>query len=112
MEMSYYGLVRLLTLGLILLSLCLRLGHRKLNLPPGPWPIIGNLNLMGPLPHRSIHALSQKYGPIMQLRFGSFLVVVGSSPEIAKAFLKTTTSILPSVPKPRPGYTPPTTTPI
>ncbi|GKV09814.1 hypothetical protein SLEP1_g21254 [Rubroshorea leprosula] len=75
MEMSYYGHVRLLTLGLILLSLCLRLGHRKLNLPPGPWPIIGNLNLIGPLPHRSIHALSQEYGPIMQLRFGSFLVV-------------------------------------
>ncbi|KAF7010710.1 hypothetical protein CFC21_025089 [Triticum aestivum] len=61
------------------------------NLPPGPkpWPIIGNLNLIGALPHRSIHALSRQYGPLMQLRFGSFPVVVGSSAEMAKLFLKT-----------------------
>ncbi|GLT41833.1 hypothetical protein SLA2020_158690 [Shorea laevis] len=89
----------LLTLALILLSLLLR--RRKLNLPPGPkpWPIIGNLNLIGPLPHRSIHALSQKYGPIMQLRFGSFPVVVGSSVEMAKTFLKTHDVIFASRPK-------------
>ncbi|KAF8406812.1 hypothetical protein HHK36_005935 [Tetracentron sinense] len=64
---------------------------RRSSLPPGPkpWPIIGNLNLIGTLPHRSIHELSQKYGPIMQLKFGSFPVVVGSSVEMAKHFLKT-----------------------
>ncbi|KAM3206853.1 hypothetical protein ACQJBY_062178 [Aegilops geniculata] len=64
---------------------------RGYNLPPGPkpWPIIGNLNLIGTLPHRSIHALSQQYGPLMQLRFGSFPVVVGSSVKMAKFFLKT-----------------------
>lgn len=86
-----YAAVWLATVALVLLSRRLRLRRRKLNLPPGPkpWPIIGNLNLMGPLPHRSIHELSQKYGPIMQLRFGSFPVVVGSSVEMAKAFLKT-----------------------
>ncbi|XP_065638093.1 cytochrome P450 750A1-like [Quercus suber] len=79
----------LATIALLLLSHYLR--RRKVNLPPGPkpWPIIGNLNLIGSLPHRSIHELSQKYGPIMQLRFGSFPVVVGSSVEMAKAFLKT-----------------------
>nr|QVX18579.1 flavonoid 3' hydroxylase 2 [Liquidambar formosana] len=84
-----YALAWLATLALLLLSSHLR--RRKLNLPPGPkpWPIIGNLNLIGSLPHRSIHALSQKYGPIMQLRFGSFPVVVGSSVDMAKAFLKT-----------------------
>ncbi|CAL9167429.1 unnamed protein product [Musa hybrid cultivar] len=65
--------------------------RRKLNLPPGPrpWPIIGNLDLIGSLPHRSLHALSQKYGPLMYLRFGSFPVVVGSSVEAARFFLKT-----------------------
>ncbi|KAJ4795532.1 Cytochrome P450 superfamily protein [Rhynchospora pubera] len=65
--------------------------HKKYNLPPGPkpWPIIGNLNLMGALPHQSIHELSKKYGPLMYLRFGSFPVVVGSSVELAKYFLKT-----------------------
>lgn len=68
-----------------------RVCRRKLNLAPGPksWPIIGNLNLIGSLPHRSLHSLSQKYGPIMQLKFGSFPVVVGSSVEIAKTILKT-----------------------
>lgn len=64
---------------------------RKLNLPPGPktWPIIGNLNLIGPLPHQSIHALSQKYGEIMQLRLGSIPTVVASSSEMAREFLAT-----------------------
>ena len=66
-------------------------GHRRAyNPPPGPkpWPIIGNLNLIGELPHRSIHELSKRYGPLMQLRFGSLPVVVGASAEIAKLFLK------------------------
>ncbi|KAJ1289839.1 hypothetical protein BS78_02G195700 [Paspalum vaginatum] len=64
---------------------------RVYRLPPGPkpWPIIGNLNLMGALPHRSVHELSKKYGPLMQLQFGSFPVVVGSSVDMAKFFLKT-----------------------
>ncbi|XP_059432969.1 trimethyltridecatetraene synthase-like [Corylus avellana] len=73
----------------------------KLNLPPGPkpWPIIGNLNLIGPLPHQSLHKLSQKYGPIMQLKFGSFPVVVASSPDMAKLFLKTYDHIFAGRPK-------------
>ncbi|RCV44717.1 hypothetical protein SETIT_9G396900v2 [Setaria italica] len=64
---------------------------RKYNLPPGPrpWPVIGNLNLIGPLPHHSIHDLSARYGPLMSLRFGSSPVVVGSSVETARFFLKT-----------------------
>ncbi|KAM3245848.1 trimethyltridecatetraene synthase-like [Capsicum annuum] len=83
-----YAAVFLGTLFLLLLSKFLR--QKKLNLPPGPkpWPIIGNLHLMGNLPHRSIHELSVKYGPILQLQFGSFPVVVGSSVEMAKIFLK------------------------
>ncbi|MBA0627989.1 hypothetical protein Godav_022776 [Gossypium davidsonii] len=90
----------LATLALILLSLHLR-RRRKLNLPPGPkpWPIIGNLNLIGSLPHQSIHALSQKYGPIMQLKFGSFPIVVASSVEMAKAILKTNDAIFSDRPK-------------
>ncbi|XP_065045109.1 trimethyltridecatetraene synthase-like [Musa acuminata AAA Group] len=65
--------------------------RHKLNLPPGPrpWPVIGNLNHIGPRPCRSLAALSQKYGPLMHLRFGSFPVVVGSSVDMAKFFLKT-----------------------
>ncbi|MCD7460622.1 hypothetical protein HAX54_043988 [Datura stramonium] len=83
-----YAAVFLGILFLLLLPKFLR--QRKLNLAPGPkpWVIIGNLNLIGSLPHRSIHELSRKYGTIMQLRFGSFPVVVGSSAEMAKIFLK------------------------
>ncbi|KAL9462904.1 hypothetical protein AB3S75_000837 [Citrus x aurantiifolia] len=49
----------------IVLFLFRRQFSRKLNLPPGPtpWPFIGNLNLIGPLPHVSMHSLAQKYGP-------------------------------------------------
>ncbi|TKY64256.1 Flavonoid 3'-monooxygenase [Spatholobus suberectus] len=75
--------------------------HRRYNLPPGPkpWPIIGNLNLIGSLPHQSIHALSRKYGPIMHVWFGSNPVVVGSSVAMAKAFLKTHDATLAGRPK-------------
>lgn len=81
----------LLTITLVLLSNHLVGRRHKLNLPPGPkpWPIIGNLNLIGPLPHRSLHDLSKKYGPIMMLWYGSVPVLVGSSVEMAKLFLKT-----------------------
>ncbi|CAL4939531.1 unnamed protein product [Urochloa decumbens] len=63
----------------------------KYKLPPGPrpWPVIGNLNLIGPLPHRSMHELSVRHGPIMSLRLGSFPAVVGSSADMARFFLKT-----------------------
>ncbi|WVZ57020.1 hypothetical protein U9M48_007466 [Paspalum notatum var. saurae] len=65
--------------------------RNKYRLPPGPrpWQVIGNLNLIGSLPHRSIHALSARYGPLMSLRFGSVPVVVGSSVDAARFFLRT-----------------------
>ncbi|KAI7989965.1 Trimethyltridecatetraene synthase [Camellia lanceoleosa] len=77
---------------LTLLSKLINLRHRRQKkLPPGPkpWPIIGNLNLVGSKPHQSFHMLSKKYGEIMQLKFGSFPIVVASSPKMAKQFLKT-----------------------
>ncbi|KAG0469507.1 hypothetical protein HPP92_016207 [Vanilla planifolia] len=90
MWMTYTGMLALFVI-LLLKAVGVGVCRRRLNLPPGPrpWPIIGNLNLIGALPHRSIHALSKQYGPLMQLRFGSFPVVVGSSVTMAKLFLKT-----------------------
>ncbi|CAA6659317.1 unnamed protein product [Spirodela intermedia] len=77
--------------------------HRKKRPPPPPgprpWPIVGSLHLIGELPHRSIHELSRKYGPIMQLYLGSQRVVVGSSVEMAREFLKTQDLVFASRPR-------------
>jgi hypothetical protein len=66
---------------------------------PKPWPIIGNFNLLGALPHRSLDALSKRYGPLMRVQFGSFPVVVASSVDMAKFFLKTHDSVFIDRPK-------------
>ncbi|KAG8380166.1 hypothetical protein BUALT_Bualt07G0165200 [Buddleja alternifolia] len=94
-----YGVLCLTIVSLYFLTKTLR--RKNLNPPPGPkpWPIIGNLNLIGSLPHQSLHELSKKYGPLMQLRFGSANVVVGSSVEMAKIFLKTMDLTFASRPK-------------
>ncbi|CAN6559665.1 unnamed protein product [Malus baccata var. baccata] len=60
-------------------------------LPPSPLalPIIGHFYLLGPLLHRSFYKLSLQFGPLFSLRLGSVPCIVVTSPEIAKAFLKT-----------------------
>ncbi|KAH9320247.1 hypothetical protein KI387_022016 [Taxus chinensis] len=69
--------------------------HRKninaSRLPPGPftWPIIGNMHQLGRLPHCALCDLAKQYGPIMFLKLGSVPIVVVSSSEMAKEFLKT-----------------------
>uniref|UniRef100_M1BDP4 Cytochrome P450 n=1 Tax=Solanum tuberosum TaxID=4113 RepID=M1BDP4_SOLTU len=63
----------------------------SLKLPPGPspWPIIGNLHLLGAKPHTSLANLAKIYGPIMSLKLGQITTVVISSSTIAKQVLKT-----------------------
>ncbi|PHT63562.1 hypothetical protein T459_32571 [Capsicum annuum] len=77
-----------------------KFNHPKRKLPPGPrpWRIIGNLNLLGSLPHESLHHLSQKYGDLMLLKFGSKPVLIASSLEMAKEILKTHDAIFASRP--------------
>ncbi|KAJ7969675.1 Cytochrome P450 [Quillaja saponaria] len=69
--------------------------------PPGPpaLPIIGNLHLLGNLPHRSLQSLAKKYGPIMSLRLGYVPTIVVSSPQAAELFLKTHDTVFASRPK-------------
>ncbi|KAK4413416.1 Trimethyltridecatetraene synthase [Sesamum alatum] len=101
MDNSSWALLALLYLSaLAVLSKKIFRRPPKRNLPPGPkpWPIIGNLNLLGSVPHQSLHVLSQKYGDIMQLRFGKFPVVVASSPEMAKQFLRVHDTVFASRP--------------
>jgi hypothetical protein len=65
--------------------------HTQLKRAPGPfpfWPVVGNLPLLGKLPHHSFYQLSKRYGDIMELKLGSVRTVVVSSPELAKEVLK------------------------
>ncbi|KAK9948107.1 hypothetical protein M0R45_003695 [Rubus argutus] len=102
MELASWPLLALICLATTLALLFFPQSRsRKPKSPPGPkpWPIIGNLNLMGPIPHQTLHKLSQTYGPIMQLKFGSHPVVIASSAEMAKQFLKTHDHVFASRPQ-------------
>ncbi|KAG6529048.1 flavonoid 3'-monooxygenase CYP75B137-like [Zingiber officinale] len=65
-------------------------GGRSRPLPPGPrgWPVVGNLPQLGTKPHRTLQALSEIYGPLFRLRFGSVDVVVAASADVASQFLR------------------------
>ncbi|XP_065622747.1 LOW QUALITY PROTEIN: (S)-N-methylcoclaurine 3'-hydroxylase isozyme 1-like [Quercus suber] len=64
--------------------------------PPGPnpWPIIGNILQLGNKPHVTLTQLAKNYGPLISLRLGTKLMVVGSSPDVAKEILKTHDRVL------------------
>jgi len=66
---------------------------------PKPFPIIGNLHMLGKLPHRNLQSLATKYGPIMSLKLGQVPLIVVSSPETAELFLKTHDTVFASRPK-------------
>ncbi|GLJ31828.1 hypothetical protein SUGI_0640430 [Cryptomeria japonica] len=97
MESLIYSLNGFATIGLgiFFFFYCfvhkLRGDGRKMKLPPGPrpWRLIGNLHLLGTLPHQVLTKLAKKYGSIMFLRLGSIPTVVVSSLAMAKEFLKT-----------------------
>nr|BAC97831.1 Flavonoid 3',5'-hydroxylase [Vinca major] len=61
------------------------------KLPPGPkgWPVIGALPYLGTMPHTSLAYMAKKYGPVMYLKVGTNDMVVVSTPDAARAFLKT-----------------------
>eukprot|EP00253_Pinus_taeda_P032394 PITA_32394 len=83
-----YLLVGSLLVFVLLLSIKKKKKNRS---PPGPpgWPIIGNLLQLGDRPHESLYRLAQKHGDLMSLKLGNKLILVVSSPSMAKEVLKT-----------------------
>ncbi|XVF50609.1 hypothetical protein PTKIN_Ptkin04bG0115200 [Pterospermum kingtungense] len=69
--------------------------------PPAPpaLPIIGNLHMLGKLPHQALYRLAKIYGPMMSLRLGTVPTVVVSSSQVAELFLKTHDAVFASRPK-------------
>nr|AMA07824.1 cytochrome P450 76AD18 [Mollugo verticillata] len=91
MEYHTFPLILIPLISTIIYLLKISTKPSKSNLPPGPkpWPIIGNIHLLGHKPHRSVSELSKKYGPIMTLKLGSVTTIVISSPKVAEEmFLK------------------------
>ncbi|RRT63559.1 hypothetical protein B296_00042606 [Ensete ventricosum] len=81
-------------LVLLLLLLGKQRHSRRGNarLPPGPFklPLIGSLHhVLGRLPHRTLAALSEKFGAVMLLKLGEVPTLVVSSPEAAAEIMKT-----------------------
>ncbi|NP_001351716.1 isoflavone 3'-hydroxylase-like [Cicer arietinum] len=81
----YYSLLSITFI--ITIKIIIQIQSRKLkNLPPGPptIPIIGNLHQLKHPMHHTFTTLSQKYGDVLSLWFGSRLVVVVSSPSLVQ----------------------------
>ncbi|KAA0056716.1 cytochrome P450 CYP82D47-like [Cucumis melo var. makuwa] len=78
--------------------------HKRKEPPEvdGRWPIIGHLQLLksdSQLPHQTLGALADKYGPIFRIRFGAQPTLIISSSELAKQCHTTLDSIVSSHPK-------------
>jgi cytochrome P450 family 71 subfamily A len=55
---------------------------------PRKLPVIGNLHQLGAHPHRSLHKLSLKYGPLMLLQLGSIPTLIISTADALREVFK------------------------
>ncbi|KAJ1376172.1 Cytochrome P450 [Sesbania bispinosa] len=75
------------------------IGDGEFHLVHRVFPVIGNLHMLGKLPHRTLEALAKRYGPAMSLRLGQVPTIVVSSSESAEQFLKTHDVVFASRPR-------------
>lgn len=80
-------LVLIAAVCLAVLAWSFRSSTKKLPPGPTPLPIVGNLFQVGKNPHLTFAKMSNKYGPLMSIRFGATLNVVVTSPELTKELL-------------------------
>lgn len=60
-------------------------GARGKTLPrPRGWPVIGNLLVLGTMPHRSLYQLAREYGLVIWLKLGSIDTLVIQSAKAAE----------------------------
>ncbi|KAK1292701.1 Cytochrome P450 93A3 [Acorus calamus] len=88
-DLKFYLFLLSLWLASTLLLRSLTSNRRRLPPGPVPFPIIGHLPLLGPLPHCSLHRLSASYGPVIRLRLGSSPLIVVNSSSAARDVFKT-----------------------
>ncbi|KAL2553795.1 Cytochrome [Forsythia ovata] len=71
------------------------------RLPPSPpkLPVIGNLHQLGLFPHRSLQALSKRYGPLMMIHLGRVPAVIVSTADAAREVMKNQDVIFSNRPK-------------
>ncbi|XP_057950873.1 (S)-N-methylcoclaurine 3'-hydroxylase isozyme 1-like [Malania oleifera] len=96
-EISFFSTLLLLSIPVLLVVLKNFLRKSSsYSLPPGPrpWPVIGNIHQMGNMPHVTLSNLAKVHGPLMSLRLGGQLLIVGSSPTAAMEILKTHDRVL------------------
>ncbi|XP_047318279.1 cytochrome P450 81Q32-like [Impatiens glandulifera] len=88
----YASLISGLFLAIIFIFLSSHKRLKRNNNPPCPsptFPVIGHLHLLNGLPHRTLHQLSQKLGPVFSLQLGNQLAVIISSPSaVEECFTK------------------------
>ncbi|XP_058081579.1 cytochrome P450 81Q32-like [Magnolia sinica] len=84
--MDLFLRISALIVFLLLFSISKRLFQKRKNFPPSPLflPILGHLHLLKKPLHRSLTTISNRYGPIVLLRFGSRPVLLISSRSLAE----------------------------
>eukprot|EP00898_Chlorokybus_atmophyticus_P001908 jgi/Chlat1/2718/Chrsp180S02881 len=77
----------------------------KLPPPPGPpgIPVLGHLHLLGKAPHRVVEQWVDKYGPLVQLRFGAIPTMVVSDPAAVEEVFAKHAAVTTTRPRPMPA---------